>query len=68
MFRTQCQLRDVFRRHMELCRDNEDHVDIHRDWLLSLPVILLTQAAVTQVRIAVTQLRVVVSRLRVAVT
>jgi hypothetical protein len=52
-FRTQRQLRDVFCRHIEFYQDREDHVDVHRDQLLSLPVILLTEAAVTRVRVVV---------------
>jgi hypothetical protein len=58
MFHTQHQLCDVLHWHMEFCQDREDYVDVHRDRLFSLSVILITQVAVTQVLVAVTQLRV----------
>jgi hypothetical protein len=67
-FHTQCQLCNVFHWCMKFCRDHEDHVDIHQDRALSLPVILLTRDAVTRVQVAVAGFRVAVSRLQVAVT
>jgi hypothetical protein len=53
-FRTQRQLRNVFRWRTEFCQDLEDHVDVHRDQLINLPVILHTQVAITRVWVAVT--------------
>jgi hypothetical protein len=61
MFRTQCQLRDIFHWRTKFCQDHEDHVDVHRDRLLSVLIILLTRVAVTRVRVAVTRLQLAVS-------